>query len=76
MAFSHRPAISYLHVPGAGCALGRSIESGQIGLFYDPMLAKLIVHAPTRDAAEPESHRALLERRSKDRKARAIFTCA
>jgi acetyl-CoA carboxylase biotin carboxylase subunit len=30
-------------------------------LFYDPMLAKLIVHAPTRDAAVDRMHRALLE---------------
>jgi acetyl-CoA carboxylase biotin carboxylase subunit len=38
------------------------IEIGsEVGLFYDPMLAKLIVHAPTRDAAVERMHRALLE---------------
>lgn len=38
------------------------IEVGsEIGLFYDPMLAKLIVHAPTREAAVERMHRALLE---------------
>jgi acetyl-CoA carboxylase biotin carboxylase subunit len=38
------------------------IEIGsEIGLFYDPMLAKLIVHAPTREAAVARMHRALLE---------------
>jgi acetyl-CoA carboxylase biotin carboxylase subunit len=30
-------------------------------LFYDPMLAKLIVWAPTREAAIARMHRALLE---------------
>jgi acetyl-CoA carboxylase, biotin carboxylase subunit len=33
----------------------------EIGLYYDPMLAKLIVHAPTREAAIARMHRALLE---------------
>ena len=32
-----------------------------MGLFYDPMLAKLIVWAATRDAAVERMHRALLE---------------
>ena len=27
------------------------IEGGEISLYYDPMIAKLITHAPTRDAA-------------------------
>jgi acetyl-CoA carboxylase biotin carboxylase subunit len=54
--------ISYLHVPsGPGVRWDGGIESGsEIGLFYDPMLAKLIVHAPTRDAAVARMHRALL----------------
>ncbi len=38
-----------------------SKSGSEIGLFYDPMLAKLIVHAPTRDAAVARMHRALLE---------------
>jgi acetyl/propionyl-CoA carboxylase alpha subunit len=38
------------------------IEAGsEIGLFYDPMLAKLIAWAPTRAAAISRMHRALLE---------------
>jgi len=55
--------ISYLHLPsGPGVRWDGGIEIGsEIGLFYDPMLAKLIVHAPTREAAIERMHRALLE---------------
>jgi acetyl-CoA carboxylase biotin carboxylase subunit len=55
--------VSYLHVPtGPGVRWDGGIEVGSdVGLFYDPMLAKLIVHAPTRDAAVARMHRALLE---------------
>jgi acetyl-CoA carboxylase biotin carboxylase subunit len=55
--------ISYLHLPsGPGVRWDGGIEIGsEVGLFYDPMLAKLIVHAPTRDAAIERMHRALLE---------------
>ncbi len=55
--------ISYLHLPsGPGVRWDGGIEVGsEIGLFYDPMLAKLIVHAPTREAAIARMHRALLE---------------
>jgi acetyl-CoA carboxylase biotin carboxylase subunit len=55
--------ISYLHLPsGPGVRWDGGIEVGsEIGLFYDPMLAKLIVHAPTREAAVSRMHRALLE---------------
>jgi acetyl-CoA carboxylase biotin carboxylase subunit len=55
--------ISYLHLPsGPGVRWDGGIEVGsEIGLFYDPMLAKLIVHAPTRDGAVDRMHRALLE---------------
>jgi acetyl-CoA carboxylase biotin carboxylase subunit len=55
--------ISYLHLPsGPGVRWDGGVEVGsEIGLFYDPMLAKLIVHAPTREAAVERMHRALLE---------------
>jgi acetyl-CoA carboxylase biotin carboxylase subunit len=55
--------VSYLHVPsGPGVRWDGGIEVGSdVGLYYDPMLAKLIVHAPTRDAAVDRMHRALLE---------------
>ena len=55
--------VSYLHLPsGPGVRWDGGIEVGsEIGLFYDPMLAKLIVHAPTREAAISRMHRALLE---------------
>src|SRR6476646_6421500 len=55
--------VSYLHLPtGPGVRWDGGIEVGSdVGLFYDPMLAKLIVHAPTREAAVDRMHRALLE---------------
>ncbi|HKT07520.1 MAG TPA: acetyl-CoA carboxylase biotin carboxylase subunit [Gemmatimonadaceae bacterium] len=55
--------ISYLRLPGGpGVRWDGGIGIGsEVGLHYDPMLAKLIVHAPTRDAAIARMHRALLE---------------
>ena len=55
--------ITYLHVPaGPGIRWDAGIEVGSVvGLHYDPMLAKLIVYADTRDAAIARMHRALLE---------------
>jgi acetyl-CoA carboxylase biotin carboxylase subunit len=55
--------VSFLHLPGGpGVRWDGGIEKGsEITLFYDPMLAKLIVHAPTRDLAIARMHRALLE---------------
>ncbi|HMA24215.1 MAG TPA: acetyl-CoA carboxylase biotin carboxylase subunit, partial [Gemmatimonadaceae bacterium] len=55
--------ISYLHVPaGPGVRWDAGIEVGsEVGLYYDPLLAKLIVHAPDRAAAIERMHRALLE---------------
>ena len=55
--------VSYLHLPsGPGVRWDGGIEVGtEVGLYYDPMLAKLIVHAPTRETAIARMHRALLE---------------
>ena len=47
---------------GPGVRWDGGVEVGsEIGLFYDPMLAKLIVYAATREAAVERMHRALLE---------------
>jgi len=55
--------ISYLRPPsGPGVRWDAGIETGsEVGLFYDPMLAKLIVWAPTRSAAIERMRRALAE---------------
>jgi acetyl-CoA carboxylase biotin carboxylase subunit len=55
--------IMYLRLPGGpGVRWDGGIGVGsEVGLHYDPMLAKLIVWAPTRDAAIARMHRALLE---------------
>jgi acetyl-CoA carboxylase biotin carboxylase subunit len=55
--------INYLHVPGGpGVRWDGGVEAGsEIGLFYDPMLAKLIVWGTTREHAVARMHRALLE---------------
>ena len=37
------------------------VEGGAVSVFYDPMLAKLIVHAPTRQQAIDRMERALRE---------------
>lgn len=55
--------IEYLYVPsGPGVRWDSGVETGsEIGLHYDPLLAKLIVHAPTRPQAVERMHRALTE---------------
>ncbi|HEY6828956.1 MAG TPA: acetyl-CoA carboxylase biotin carboxylase subunit [Gemmatimonadaceae bacterium] len=55
--------VSYLRVPtGPGVRWDGGIDTGsEIGLHYDPMLAKLIVYAADREAAIDRMHRALLE---------------
>ncbi len=55
--------VSYLHLPsGPGVRWDGGIEAGSdVGLFYDPMLAKLIVFAPDRARAIARMHRALGE---------------
>ena len=57
--------IGGLHLPtGPGVRWDGGIATGvEVGLFYDPMLAKLIVHAPTRLEAIERMKRALLELR-------------
>jgi len=55
--------ITALHLPsGPGIRWDGGIEVGTtVGLSYDPMLAKLIVHAPTREAAIARMRHALQE---------------
>jgi acetyl-CoA carboxylase biotin carboxylase subunit len=55
--------IAYLHLPsGPGVRWDGGIESGsEIGLYYDPMLAKLIVWAPDRAQAITRMRRALVD---------------
>ncbi|HEY8308978.1 MAG TPA: acetyl-CoA carboxylase biotin carboxylase subunit [Gemmatimonadaceae bacterium] len=55
--------ISYLQLPsGPGVRWDGGIEIGSdVSLHYDPMLAKLIVHAPTRPLAIERMRRALSE---------------
>ncbi|HEY3134021.1 MAG TPA: acetyl-CoA carboxylase biotin carboxylase subunit [Gemmatimonadaceae bacterium] len=55
--------IEYLQVPsGPGVRWDGGIESGsEIGLYYDPMLAKLIVWAPDRAQAITRMRRALVD---------------
>jgi acetyl-CoA carboxylase biotin carboxylase subunit len=55
--------VQYMHIPaGPGIRWDGGIEAGsEISLFYDPMVGKLIVWAPTREGAINRMHRALLE---------------
>ncbi|HKN65518.1 MAG TPA: acetyl-CoA carboxylase biotin carboxylase subunit [Gemmatimonadaceae bacterium] len=55
--------VRYLHLPsGPGVRWDGGIESGsEVTLHYDPMLAKLIVWAPSRELAIARMHRALSE---------------
>jgi acetyl-CoA carboxylase biotin carboxylase subunit len=55
--------VEYLHIPsGPGVRWDGGIEAGsEVGLNYDPMLAKLIVWGRTRDHAIARMQRALLE---------------
>jgi acetyl-CoA carboxylase biotin carboxylase subunit len=55
--------VTYLHQPaGPGVRWDGGIETGsEVGLFYDPMLAKLIVHAKSRAEAIARMRRALEE---------------
>ncbi|MFP4623513.1 MAG: acetyl-CoA carboxylase biotin carboxylase subunit [Gemmatimonadota bacterium] len=57
--------IELLHVPsGPGVRWDGGIQEGdQVSLFYDPLLGKLIVHAPTREQAIDRMIRALGELR-------------
>jgi len=57
--------IEHLEVPaGPGVRWDSGIAPGyEVGLSYDPMLAKLIVHAPTREQAIDRMRRALGELR-------------
>ena len=56
-------SVSYMHIPsGPGVRWDGGIEAGSdISLFYDPMVGKLIVWAPTRAEAIARMRRALSE---------------
>ena len=52
----------YLPPAGPGVRVDDGVESGQeVPIYYDPMLAKLVVHAPNRDAAIARMLRAIDE---------------
>jgi acetyl-CoA carboxylase biotin carboxylase subunit len=55
--------VTHLRVPtGPGIRWDGGVEAGsEVSLFYDPLLAKLIVWAPTRELAVARMRRALLE---------------
>ena len=55
--------VEYLHLPsGPGVRWDGGIESGsEVGLYYDPMLAKLIVFAGDREQAIKRMRRALVD---------------
>ena len=55
--------VGYLHLPsGPGVRWDGGIETGtEVGLHYDPMLAKLIVWAPDRQQAVTRMRRALVD---------------
>jgi acetyl-CoA carboxylase biotin carboxylase subunit len=55
--------VQFLHAPGGpGVRWDSGVEVGsEVSRYYDPMLAKLIVWAPTRPLAIERMHRALLE---------------
>jgi 3-methylcrotonyl-CoA carboxylase alpha subunit len=54
--------ISYVQFPAGGVRVETGIDSGsRVTPYYDPMLAKLIVHAPGRDEALDRIGRALDE---------------
>ncbi|MFQ5888901.1 MAG: acetyl-CoA carboxylase biotin carboxylase subunit [Gemmatimonadota bacterium] len=55
--------IEHLHTPsGPGVRWESGVTEGfEVGLHYDPLLAKLIVHAPTRERAIDRMKRALRE---------------
>jgi acetyl-CoA carboxylase, biotin carboxylase subunit len=57
--------VDQLHVPsGPGVRWdGGIMQGGDVSLFYDPLLGKLIVHAPTRPEALARMRRALHELR-------------
>lgn len=61
--FPSTGTVGYVHLPsGPGIRWDGGIEAGsEISLFYDPMVGKLVVWAPTREAAVARMHRALLE---------------
>ncbi len=54
--------LAHLRMPATGARIDSGVREGdRIGSDYDPMIAKLIVHGPTREAALDRLSRALRE---------------
>ena len=52
--------VSYHEPAGEGVRVDSGVdEGGEISMYYDPMIAKLVAHAPTREAAIDRLHLAL-----------------
>ena len=52
--------VRYREPAGEGVRVDSGVdEGGEISMYYDPMIAKLVAHAPTRDAAIDRLHLAL-----------------
>ena len=52
--------VRYREPAGEGVRVDSGVdEGGKISMYYDPMIAKLVAHAPTRDAAIDRLHLAL-----------------
>ena len=76
--FSRRPgASSASSSPRAGVRVDAGVEEGdEVGLAYDPMIAKLVAHGPTRDDALDALAAALAETRRRRRRRRTSRSCA
>lgn len=56
------PVLLFRPAEGPGLRVDSGIQTGdEVGIHYDPLLAKLIVHAPTREAAIQRMQKALCQ---------------